>query len=52
MNRSEVERKFRGNVGKRWPGERTDAILRALWAIDETDDLSRLLGQLSTPTKP
>ena len=52
MNRSEVERKFRGNVGKRWPRERTDAVLRALWGIDETDDLSRLLGQLSMPTKP
>ncbi|MGA2993885.1 MmgE/PrpD family protein [Bradyrhizobium sp.] len=52
MNRSEVERKFRGNVGKRWPRERTDAIQRALWAIDERDDLSRLLGQLSMPTKP
>jgi 2-methylcitrate dehydratase len=52
MTRSEVERKFRGNVGKRWPRERTDAVLRALWGIDETDDLSRLLGQLSMPTKP
>jgi 2-methylcitrate dehydratase len=52
MNRSEVERKFRGNVGKRWPRERTDAVLRALWGLDETDDPSRLLGQLSMPTKP
>jgi 2-methylcitrate dehydratase len=52
MTRSEVERKFRGNVGKRWPRERTDAVLRALWALDEADDLSRLLGQLSMPTKP
>jgi 2-methylcitrate dehydratase len=52
MNRSEVERKFRGNVGKRWPRERTDAVLRALWAIDETDDLSRLLGKLSMQEKP
>jgi 2-methylcitrate dehydratase len=52
MNRSEVERKFRGNVGKRWARERTDSVLRALWALDETDDLSRLLGQLSMPTKP
>jgi 2-methylcitrate dehydratase len=52
MNRSEVERKFRGNVGKRWPKERTDAVLRALWALEETDDLSRLLSQFSMPTKP
>jgi 2-methylcitrate dehydratase len=52
MNRSEVERKFRGNVGKRWPKERTDAVLQALWALEETDDLSRLLSQFSMPTKP
>ena len=52
MNRSEVERKFRGNVGKRWARERTDSVLRALWALDETDDLSRLLGQLAMSTKP
>jgi 2-methylcitrate dehydratase len=47
MNRLEVERKFRGNVGKRWSQQRTDANLRALWALDQTDDLSVLLGQLS-----
>jgi 2-methylcitrate dehydratase len=47
MNRAQVERKFRGNVGKRWSPERTDAILAALWALDQTDDLSVLLGRLS-----
>jgi 2-methylcitrate dehydratase len=47
MNRLEVERKFRGNVGKRWSQQRTDANLRALWALDQTDNLSVLLGQLS-----
>jgi 2-methylcitrate dehydratase len=52
MNRSEVERKFRGNVGKRWPRERTDAILQALWALDQTDDLSVLLARLSMQAKP
>jgi 2-methylcitrate dehydratase len=52
MNRSEVERKFRGNVGKRWPRERTDANLQALWGLDQTDDLSRLLGRLSIQTRP
>jgi 2-methylcitrate dehydratase len=52
MNRSEVERKFRGNVGKRWPQQRTDAILLALWALDQTDDLSVLLGRLSMQAKP
>ena len=52
MNRSEVERKFRGNVGKRWSPERTDAILGALWALERTDDLSVLLGSLSMQTRP
>jgi 2-methylcitrate dehydratase len=52
MNRSEVERKFRGNVGKRWPQEKTDATLAALWALDQTDDLSVLLGRLAMPAKP
>jgi len=47
MNRSQVERKFRGNVGKHWPAQRTDAILQALWALDRADDLSVLLGGLS-----
>jgi 2-methylcitrate dehydratase len=52
MTRSEVERKFRGNVGKRWPQQRTAAILQALWALDQTDDLSLLLGRLSMQAKP
>jgi 2-methylcitrate dehydratase len=52
MNRSEVERKFRGNVGKRWPQERINATLQALWALDQTENLSVLLGRLSMQTKP
>jgi 2-methylcitrate dehydratase len=44
MTRDEVERKFRGNVGARWPKEQTDANLKALWAIDQTSDLAALLG--------
>jgi 2-methylcitrate dehydratase len=50
MNRAEVERKFRGNVGKRWPKERTDVILQTLWALDRTNDLTSLLGELAFPT--
>ena len=52
MNRSEVEKKFRGNVGKRWSPQRTDAALQALWALEQTDDLSVLLGRLSLQAKP
>jgi 2-methylcitrate dehydratase len=51
MNRSDVERKFRGNVGKRWSPERIDAVLGALWALDQSDDLSALLGLLSIQDK-
>jgi 2-methylcitrate dehydratase len=47
MGRADIERKFRGNIGKRWPRERTDAVLASLWALDRTDDLSALLGTLS-----
>ena len=43
MNRSDVERKFRGNVGDRWPKEQTEANLKALWAIDQANDLTALL---------
>jgi hypothetical protein len=52
MNRSEVERKFRGNVGKRWSQQRTDDILHALWGLDQIDDLPVLLGRLSMQAKP
>ena len=44
MNRSEVERKFRGNVGERWPKEQTETNLSALWTIDQTNDIAALLG--------
>jgi 2-methylcitrate dehydratase len=47
MSRADIERKFRGNIGKRWPAERTDTVLQALWALDRTDDLRTLLGKLS-----
>ncbi len=46
MSRADVERKFRSNVGSRWPRERTDAVLQALWTLEEANDLSALLGKL------
>jgi 2-methylcitrate dehydratase len=51
MSRADVEQKFRRNVGKRWPQERTDAILQALWALERTDDVPSLLGRLSLQTR-
>jgi 2-methylcitrate dehydratase len=47
MTRADVERKFRSNVGKRWPAERTAAILQTFWALERTDDVRGLLGALS-----
>jgi 2-methylcitrate dehydratase len=47
MQRADVDKKFRGNVGDRWPKGQTDAVLQGLWALDSTEDLSSLLGQLA-----
>ncbi len=49
MSRADVERKFRSNVGKRWPQQQTDAVLADLWELDRTEDLPSLLGKLSLP---
>jgi 2-methylcitrate dehydratase len=50
MNRAELERKFGGNVDKRWPREQTAAVLHAMWALERTNDISALLGQLALKT--
>jgi 2-methylcitrate dehydratase len=47
MQRGDVERKFRSNVGKRWSGERIQSVLAMLWGLDRAGDLSALLGRLS-----
>ncbi len=47
MTRAEVERKFRGNVGSRWPQGQTADILTALWALEETREVAALLGRLA-----
>jgi 2-methylcitrate dehydratase len=47
MTRSEVERKFRGNVAARWSKAQTDANLQALWAIEQASDLGALLGNFA-----
>jgi len=52
MSRADMERKFRRNVGKRWPQQQTDAVLESLWTLDRTDDLTALLGKLSLPAQP
>ena len=52
MSRADVERKFRSNVGKRWPQKRTDAMLQSLWMLERADDLPSLLGKLLVQIKP
>jgi 2-methylcitrate dehydratase len=47
MSRADVEKKFRDNVGKRWPSGQTDAVLAVLWEFDRMDDLAAFLGKLS-----
>jgi len=45
MSRADIERKFRGNVGSRWPTDRTDAVLQTLWALETVDDISAFTGK-------
>lgn len=47
MSRTDVERKFRGNVDKRWPKERVDSILSSFWSLEQTSDLRSLLTALT-----
>jgi len=47
MTRAEVERKFRANVGKRWPAEHTGEVLQAFWDLERTDDLRKLLEKMA-----
>jgi hypothetical protein len=34
-------------VRKRWPEERIETILQALWSLERTDDVTALLGKLT-----
>ncbi len=46
MTRADIERKFRSNVGKRWPSARTDSVLQELWALERAGTLPSLLANL------
>jgi 2-methylcitrate dehydratase len=50
MSRAGMERKFRSNVGNRWPAAQVDALLQALWTFEQTEDLRSLLGQFYLPS--
>jgi 2-methylcitrate dehydratase len=47
MTRAEVERKFRGNGGHRWPQDQMTGALEALWGLERSTDISSLLGKLA-----
>jgi 2-methylcitrate dehydratase len=47
MQRPDVDRKFRSNIGKRWPREKTEAVSQSLWALENTPDISALLARLT-----
>ena len=47
---ADVERKFRGNVGKRWSQEQMTAAFAALWGLEQANNLSALLGELAVKT--
>jgi len=47
MQRPDIDRKFRGNIGKRWPRQKTDAALQSLWVLENTQDIGALLAALT-----
>ena len=47
MTRADVERKFRSNTEGRLSAQRTDEVLRALWALEQAGDLAGLLGRMA-----
>jgi len=49
MTKSELETKFRGNVGKRWPKGHADAVLDALWGLERAGSLANLLNAMAMP---
>ena len=49
MTRAQMERKYRSNVGRRWPATQVDAQLQALWDLEKADDLRSLLGRFLIP---
>jgi 2-methylcitrate dehydratase len=47
MGRADVERKFRGNVGRRWSREQTDQRLEALWGFEQAGEVHSVLALLA-----
>jgi 2-methylcitrate dehydratase len=47
MQRPDIDRKFRSNIGKRWPSAKTDAVLQSLWVLENTKEIGALLAALT-----
>jgi 2-methylcitrate dehydratase len=47
MELADAERKFRGNVSRRWPTARIGTALDALWRLEAVDDVGELLGKMT-----
>src|SRR6516162_5517885 len=47
MTRADVNRKFHGNVGRRWPQAHADAVLQSLWTLDTAQSWPSVLRQLA-----
>src|SRR6266850_2145074 len=47
MQRPDIDRKFRGNIGQRWPRAKGDAVLQSLWVLENTQDIAALLATLT-----
>ena len=47
MQRPDIDRKFRGNIGKRWPRGKTEAVMQSLWVLENTQDIGALLATLT-----
>jgi 2-methylcitrate dehydratase len=43
MERTDAERKFRGNVARRWSADHIRAVLDRLWGLEANDDVAGLL---------
>ncbi|MBV8393856.1 MAG: MmgE/PrpD family protein [Alphaproteobacteria bacterium] len=47
MTRDQMSRKYRSNVGYRWPQAGVEAQLKALWDLERETDLAAFLGRFS-----
>lgn len=47
MGRPELEKKFRGNVGKRWTSQQIASVLDTLWSMEALEDIAGFLRSMT-----